>query len=447
MHSWIGKKARELEHYLPDFHSGPFEHRTADVSLVGSGTYTMEPNGEFGFQPPAKMAKTAAGTSAGSSSTGTVLGGGSKDGVPELAKANHARKVDKMTLTYAGTTWIDAAADGTNNNVWGNFPWEYPRIFTTIDKDRELFARYLYWKCSGIHLKVQNPVCVQNIGTTAAGLVQTGQNNQAQLFGYIDNMYLTGVSGQPGPATTDSTGATFDVHQIGRIRTSWRNHGYEANVPVSLPSVTYSSDLIDATLPDVKNIGMGPGQAMDFSWDVTSKFWRATAELQNNNLNATSPGEQFGTGRWDEHLGTVGSFAQMATAATTSQNATDPLVFLARGQGQTFPIHTTFAPNNTVWQPPMTHLHVDPDPIPKVWFQLQPQISSLEAGTGTSKVQVQWQLDVDILLTGKVPKWNGLEAVDFTRTARTEFARQMISINTNPLFIPWGTAFSRTNAA
>lgn len=70
----------------------------------------------------------------------------------------------------------------------------------------------------------------------------------------------------------------------------------------------------------------------------------------------------------------------------------------------------------------------DPEPIPQLWLQLQPQLSSITQGLGNSVAQVQFEVHIDIELMGQCPSI--LEATNLVGQARPDshaYARRWIN--------------------
>lgn len=374
------------------------------------------------------------GTDGGTGAAGGVSGSPIPISLPQFT-----RKQDIYTLKFSGTTWVESSVANTRHNNWHNMPWEFCRMFMAPDNIRELHSKYLWWKATNIQIQIKNPVCVQNIGTTTSGLVQTGQNNQAQLFGYLDDTYLTGVTTKPGPTGSAQTTATF----LGDLGHSFGGHGYNSttNVPQFLPSADIDQDLFDHATPDVKTCGMGGGAAMEFGWNITSPYWRDTGELLWAAWNTTTP---LVCSAWDERLGTTRDIMPVGSVnASTATQFYGPGLF-ARAGAAAAPIAQAVNPDS--WNPlPTTIVVADGDPIPKLWLQLQPQLNSVETGTAESVVQIQFEMSVTLLCTGRVPRrintaGGGIAYLN-TNMSIPQYGVGRQAVNTLPIYKPCGTDY------
>lgn len=331
--------------------------------------------------------------------------GASSTPIP-LARNQNQRTIDKKRLKFAGTTWVAAANDGTLDNVWSKFPWEFPTLFLRAENVMEICMSHLYWKADHIHVEFKNPVCVQNLGTSTAGVVQSGVNTQAQLFGYADNNYLNGIDVWPcqGNSATQVTQS-----DLGALVDSWSNHGYAAQDIVKLPTNSVLRNNFTSSIPDCKEMGMGGGQKFDFGWNIHSPYWRETQSLRTTYGLVAGATMQVAT-RWDEYMGIVGRWTPLGTSVghavheTTTADHSDPsiLTSVQTGDIEVYGLSTVCP-------------YMCPDPIPGIYLQLQPQLASLGAGTGESICQLQFEIELDLSLTGRIPR-------DLTQTAFTNNA-------------------------
>lgn len=348
------------------------------------------------------------------------------------------RKVDRFTCKFAGTTWVVAANSGTGgnlgDNIWSNFPWEFSRMFLGPDTIRELNAKYMYWKGEAIQISFKNPLCVQNLGTTASGLVQSGMNNQAMLYMYKDDCYLTGVNGKPGPG-----GSVYSISTMNSLMDSWRHHGYLGNVPFSLPNKDIDTDHFVGSIPDAVQIGMGNGAEMSTGWNIDSPYWRSTSEFFNSRVEGLLDSDvYFGFSRWDEQCGTIGELMIPTSTSTMTYDYADPQKFFTRAHYDKQAQRSVINPA-TMNGFPTRQLYFSPDPIPKLWLQLQPQISSLETGTAQSRCQLEWEMSVQLACTGRVPrKLGNVQLQD--PSAPTDFGTVIDHVNTLPIFAPIGSS-------
>lgn len=359
----------------------------------------------YGIHAPGAMADTGDDDMSGDAGPSTQFAGGGGGrtsgstgaaGVPiPMMHPQNTRSQDHTTMKFAGTTWITPANSAGGDNVWCNFPWEYPRLFGDYDHWAEIYSSHAYWKASKVSITFKNPLCVQNLGTTTAGLTTTGQNVQAQLFGYNDDLYTSGIVS--GPTTGFNQGFPTIV-QMQSIVNSWRNHGYDGGAIVNLNNVDVIPDAFDASHPDVKTIGMGPGQAMTFGWNIHSPYWRSTNEFYNNTTTTTGALMV----RWDEHVGIINELAPVSSTTATTLYSSSAANVMYRQNGNS--MRTSALPGGTTTTLPSASMYVCPDPIPKLFLQLQPQLNSLDAGTGDSRCQLQWEMSVDVTLMGRVPR-------------------------------------------
>lgn len=325
------------------------------------------------------------------------------------------RQVDHMTLKFAGTTWIDSAAEGTDENRWTNFPWEWPAAFIRDDQALEIMTSHLYWKAENINVTFKNMICVQDLGTTTAGLVATGSNLQAQFFSYLDNNWTRGL-----PATPRTMGYT--VASFNNIIDSWDSSGYRNGAPIIMPTTNIDVNSFTSSYPDVKNCGMGPGQKLQHGWRMNNRYWRLSSELLGflfTDTGAICP-------RWDELTGFLGT-SVVAGAGAITNNAPQSRNAFQRG---------TEIPISAVQQ--SLQWHRTDEPIPTLWIQLQPQLASLAAGIGQSRAQVQFEMSVDLAMTGRVPRigtQTGFAASTISGSAY-RFSGPAGAMNHLPVFYP-----------
>lgn len=368
---------------------------------------------------------TGAARSGGGGETGSGNVGAS--GIPSpLMHVQHMRSHDHYTMKFAGTTWLQSSNDGVADNLWSNFPWEWPAMFVRSDQGMELFSSHLYWRAKGINIEFKNPVCVQNIGTTAAGLEATGQNLQAQLFSYLDTNWITGV-------TTSPAGRGYTEAVANTLVGSWDNHGYTAGATTLLTTVDLPATALTPSYPDVKNCGMGPGQSLKHGWSIHDKYWRSTKELLGFDMAANSNQAPA----WDERWGMIGDpFIGATTRFSANVNlATARVNFAVPGSVAATATQLSVPPYRSA------------EPIPALYLTLQPQLSGLNAGTGEARCQLQWEMSVDIELTGRVPRITsgvgfqaGLITASSYQYADQVNANYAKAIRCVPIFTPGGDA-------
>lgn len=342
-----------------------------------------------------------------------------------------------MKLKFAGTTFIRAANNGTADNLWTNFPWEYYRLFLANDTYMQIYSTHLYWKAEHIHIQFKNPLCIQELGAGATGITQSGTNMQAQLFGISDVNYLTAINSKPGPH-----GNAFTNTEFSNWMTSWRHHGYLNNLPHPLPQVDIADSLFTSIDPDVKEMGMGPGQSFDFGWSIPNQFWRGTTEFQ---MSAPA-GDNNETPRWDPYLG------QVLCAAPTGNEAANPEVNymlpempLRRDRVAGIPLSQFLYAAGQPCPIPQAVMSCCADPIPKLWLQLQPQLSGLTSGTGNSVAQLQFEMDVSLALTGRVPRRNHLGEYASVNGWASEYGLGRLGVQTLPIFKPIMSQYHSAN--
>lgn len=368
-------------------------------------------------------ARAGADQHSGEGGAGGVGGGSSGDPIP-MAMPQHQRAVDHFTIKAAGTTFV-GPGNGTGaqseNNTWHRFPWEIPTLFLTDWTVHELVNKYTMWKCEKVNIVFKNPLCIQEIGSTTSALATAGQNLHANLYAYQDNMYIEGVR-QPFPGQTAAT--------ITSLMKSWKHHGYDGATPVKLPT-RYLSDtaaMFQNNWPDVKQCGMGPGKSLGFSWNVNNKYWRPMETFkilpQDAGAGAFSPAN---FPRWDQRFGSIGHplnsqpstwTAKVPASLNTTAPSADPNKFrwsLITDGG--FP-------------------YADPDPMPGIYLQLQPQLGAISTGVSDSICQLQWELEVDIVCTGRLPRMtNDQNSITDLRDVDSCFAgKNMNSLRSMPLF-------------
>lgn len=355
----------------------------------------------------ASTSATTSSTSAGGS--GRVGGGNAGDPIP-MAFPQHQRAVDHFTLKAAGTTFIKPGVSTTSDNLWSRFPWELIQPFINDWTVFELCDKYLMWKTQNIGITFKNPLCIQEVGTN---LATAGQNLHANLFGYMDNMYINGTY------NPFNVGGTDTEVEINTLMLSWKHHGYSGGLPISLPQYTFADDTLlwQNNWPDVKQCGMGPGKSMSFAWNVNNKYWKSTDLFKS--LPRLSPATTFQQGmfcRWDERFGHISRVLHPATSHTLrSPNANKQGVTnLERSQWQ-----SGIYGGNTTNQTSV--FYMDPDPIPGLYLQLQPQLGAISTGISDSICQVQWELTVNIVCSGRLPRMSNDGAINNQRNPDSMF--------------------------
>ena len=217
---------------------------------------------------------------------------------------------------------------------------------------------------------------------------------------------------------------------------SWGNHGYSTDGSAKrLPGVRISRNSFSHNYPDVKQCGMGGGNRMAFQWNMQSPYWRSTQELFNQ---ASDSNDQFideGFVRWDEQFGRIGLYGDdaevidqydnqsaqtngvvcpMGYVKTLNRNVRNPLTTNA----QSFWVQMEGGNTNcgsgsgglncpagacTNATKGVNQYYRDPEPMPKLYLMLQPQLSAIEAGVGNAVAQIQFEVHVDVELMGQCP--------------------------------------------
>lgn len=379
-------------------------------------------------------------TQDGGAGSGVAMGATS---VPiPLARPNNQRTVDHMTLKFAGTTFINPANGANGDNTWSKFPWEFYALFLQGEQVQAINNTHLFWKAEHIHIQFKNPQCIQNLGTTASGVVQSGTNTQAQMFGYLDNMYLNGIDFAPCEGALPTTNMPSPT-VISELVDSWDTHGYFGGKAVKVPSQNVSPTIFTSSTPDCKEMGMGGGNKFDFGWKIHNQYWRLTEELRSRFTSpiAVTPDTQ-GLWRWDPLQGYCVAQGDV-TDATGVDGLSNRVMFAtnnATGSHTTAMTVSTFALGGTATPTDGTAAADAPgyaeayvrcvasDPIPGLYLQLQPQVGSLTAGLSESVCQLQWEMEVDIALSGRIPRqqtgaFRGNSAANTLFATRAKFYR------------------------
>ncbi len=365
--------------------------------------------------------------------------GGGVTGVPiQLQAPIGNRKEHPTNLVYSGTTFIGPGKDQANptkENTWYRFPWEHIQAGIRGWIAQNQYERYLTWKAEDITVTFKNPLCIQDISTDGGALATAGQNMHAQVFGYMDTNYATGIS-----TSFNTSDETLTQVQLENLMSSWGNHGYGINgQPIRLPKADISRNSFQHNFPDVKNIGVGPGSVMKFGWNIKSPYWRSTMQLFNQmTISGTDFVPQTAM-RWDEHHGVTAAYDPNELSSTTLTDR--PLVWnrdrdLRKDFANSKYWVTHSASTNT---PTLYNAYVAPTPMPKIWLQLQPQLGGIAAGVSDAVVQLQFEVNIKLNMSGQCPAV--LEAAPVIGTAlpeRAQYCRRWIENNGRmlPLFRP-----------
>lgn len=367
-------------------------------------------------------------TSESHSGNGSSGSGGTDpgvNGVPiELSHTQHSRKIDKFTIPYAGTTWVDMSTDGTNENMWSYFPWEFMKHAITSWTTQEIANKYMYWKATHIEIVFKNPICHQEI-SSAGGTVISGLNTSAQLYGYLDDMYLQGIATRPFP-NNDTVGTIDSYYDLMR---SWKNQGQSGGVITLLPKVNMESTIMSHNYPDVKAISCSAGQSMQFGWNIHSPYWRATGDFMNTPQSSGGASDNQLL-RWDESCGMIGCWFSATQNAVTVQSCpenfdTRQTATNVNWAGATF---GTGAVLTNFGQPFMCS-----DPIPRLYLTLQPQTGGIATGATPSQCQVQFEAHITIACTGRTPRILNIEPTNIKPNSG-QFGNGREAVNTLPIY-------------
>lgn len=350
------------------------------------------------------------------------------------------RKIDMHTVTAGGTTFIEDAYDSGatlyKNNKWVKFPWEYPRLFMNEQQILELANTWLYWKCTQVEVSFKNPVCIQEYATNQA---VAGNNLQAQLFSWLDELYMTGLWTNPnsGPSITLTT------EELDILVNSFMNNGINTSgTPVQIKGVALPHQIVSSNHPECKQMGMGPGQQLKHVWNVKSPYWRSTQEffMLPATDSSTYPLNENCLSRVDEYLGIVSNALrdqkQITTQYATNQwgagidDVNDPLWQLQDRVGET-------GLNMPIGMP-----YMDSDPIPNLFLQLQPQVNAIASGVGETIAQLQFEVSYKFACMGRIPRRTRLNSTMVNpyhgASSWTSYAGLVAYCNGIPVFYPIG---------
>lgn len=398
----------------------------------------MEPDSQHTPDQSSKKRKRDAGNEKGGGGGGEKVDKSEAPGtIPlPLSLNQFARKVEKYTLKFSGTTFVGSATDGTNENQWYNFPWEFYKLFIAPNQVQEIIQKYRYWKGISIKIQFKNPICIQDMSASTTGVVSAGMNLHTQLYTYLDDMYLMGPASKPAPSNDD----TFSYAELDVLQASWKKNGLNAGAAVKLPFQDISYNLFSSTSPDVEAIGMGPGQGVTHGWHMPSPYWRSTGELlvpsrQKTNTTTSVTMEAFG--RWDEMLGYTITIRPEDDAPTLHMSIIEQAAcFNTRpedGPGK----YWTNSRNDAGLKKVLPHIipFATPEPIPRIYLQLQPQLGSIDAGVSNSICQLQYEMEVVIACTGRVPREQSVYNPGHAPTSG-QFGSGAESINMAPIWKP-----------
>lgn len=340
-------------------------------------------------------------------SDGTA-GGTGVSGLPiPMMLPQHQRKIDHHTIVAGGTIFIPDgynSASDVKNNVWVKFPWEFFRLFMNVQQVMELVMDRVYWKALGVEVEFKNPVCIQEINGAEGGAL-AGNNLQANLFSFTDELYCTGLWTHPN----SDAAVGWTEEQTNEFINAIASNGYKDDgTPAVLNEKSHSPRLFSSSHPEVKQIGMGPGQSVKHSWSIKSPYWRGTAEMIPVPITGTGEGTYNANNlaRIDEFNGVIGNANLSATTAVYTQA-------LASQFGST--VNTANDPRwnqdtNANYRLPIGMPFRDPDPIPNLWLQLQPQLGTISS-VNQSVAQLQFEIKYHLAVTGRVPRMSRREGI------------------------------------
>lgn len=361
----------------------------------------------------------------------------------ELSKPQGTRASDSFTVCSAGTTFIGAGTDGTADNIWYNFPWEFYPMFIDSDTGSDLLSSHQWWKFESIEITFKNPLCIQDIGTGASGLVAAGQNFQADLYGYCDDMYNHQLDHSAYPKGYSSQDHTM----MNEIIESWNFNGYKGGAPkVLMDDPTIDPRYWTVSHPDTQQCGMGNGEHMVFNWRCPDEHWRHVSLLAAAGNTGDVPQYEH-MFRWDQLLGTVG-YAYDAAYGLAPEHVhyTQPIPGNLYNRDE-----YTFCEDHTaavIFEVPDTDkehyvqkmmpniMHKCKNPIPRIYLALQPQLGSISAGVSNSVCQVQFEMKVHLKLTGRIARSGVLNSNQvYTKPSRAH-GKAHTEYNQIPLFQP-----------
>lgn len=366
------------------------------------------------------------GLTGGSEGSSGAAGGAAGNPLPLLADQNQ-RAIDGYRLKFGGTTWVKPSSDGTapNNNLWSIFPWEFYQLFIQKEQVNEIVASHMYWRAKKIKVEFKNPLCVQAIQTTTDPLAAAGQNVQAQMFTYSDNMYMFAPTDRIG-ADTNNIPTGLSKADLTALVDSWDTAGYAGATPSFLPIFQVTNGSFSSGTPDVKSLGMGGGQAVTHSWNIHSPYWRSTTNLfdTTRDFDTNRPSMP----RWDEWFGTIGYGVNGNNVAPAALPGWETQIPTANRNAQP----QVTAAFETVYTP-----YRCPDPIPRLFLQLQPQLGSLgTGGQAASACQINFEMEVDLELTGRVPRQCTQIGYNNTVASVPQFGLNLTNRFGRPLFYP-----------
>lgn len=286
------------------------------------------------------------------------------------------------------------------------------------DQCMEIIGGYKYWKFHSIEVSVKNPLCIQEL-QAANGTTQAGANMSANLYGYRDDEYLTGIGWADTPRGTTVTEQTRQ-----ELYESWHHNGLlngtakklvaDDNIPMEWFCTNH---------PDVTQCGMGNGEGMEFGWNDFCPYWRSTQEFMINGSMRTSSiafdQYPFCMNRWDSMCGTISH--NWFPNQTDSKQIGAEIFSLYEGNNQDNkqlgPYDRDANENGYYWNPihrdtktyagaqiANMNIYRSPSPMPNLYFTLQPQLGSIAGGASDSVCQVQFEVKIHLSLSGRIPR-------------------------------------------
>lgn len=216
---------------------------------------------------------------------------------------------------------------------------------------------------------------------------------------------------------------------------------------------------------------MGGGNRIAYQWSLKSPYWRSTMELYNQASEQNQAPVGFVPSnfiRWDEQFGRIGMYGDdscdnccpIATASGTCEGsqvpcndqydptndqtgAIKPIAYVRemnhnlRNPNRDLdtdmwirmpPANTCSATLGTNASYGMNQYYRDPEPIPQLWLQLQPQLAGITGGLGNAIAQVQFEVDIEIELMGQCP--SVMEAFSLTGSGQPNthsYARRWVN--------------------
>lgn len=164
---------------------------------------------------------------------------------------------------------------------------------------------------------------------------------------------------------------------------------------------------------------MGPGKSISFGWNCNNKYWRTTRLFNMIPRKATASQGILDDGgcllRFDERLGTIGGMWNNSIAGGFNNISSSQRI-----------LSSITAAEQTVWEDgqyiipapaqagSINLFYMDPNPMPGLYLHLQPQLGAISTGISDSVCQVQFELEADLLCTGRLPRITSNSGISLT---------------------------------